>query len=79
MARRSDPARGADRPSKRPSKLSFARLVSLARPQARRLAAGTLFLFMGSAATLVFPQGIRQVVDGPWPVVTMGPWTTPPC
>ena len=47
-----------------PSRLSVARLIALARPEWPRLALGTLFLLIGSGASLVYPQGIRVVIDG---------------
>jgi len=40
------------------------RLASLAREEWKRLLAGTVFLLIGSAASLAFPQGIRFVIDG---------------
>ncbi|HEU5057258.1 MAG TPA: hypothetical protein VFU21_12065, partial [Kofleriaceae bacterium] len=39
------------------------RLLALARPEAGLLAAGLVFLAIGSAATLVYPQGVRVVID----------------
>ncbi len=51
-------------PKKRPPfKVTFGRIISLARPEAGKLALATVFLFMAAAATLVFPQGIRVVLD----------------
>jgi ATP-binding cassette subfamily B protein len=50
-------------PSKAARKALIGRLLQLARPQWRRLAAGTFFLVIGSVASLAFPQGIRQVID----------------
>jgi ABC transporter fused permease/ATP-binding protein len=47
-----------------PSRVSIRRLVALARPEWPRLAVGTLFLLTGAAASLVFPQGIKAVIDG---------------
>ena len=44
-------------------KLSIKRMIGLAKPQWRRLALGTVFLIVGSAASLAFPQGVRKVVD----------------
>ncbi len=38
--------------------------MELARPQWRRLLLGTVFLILGSGAGLVFPQGVRSVIDG---------------
>ena len=40
------------------------RILRLARPERRRLVLGTLCLFVGSAMALLYPQGIRLVVDG---------------
>jgi ABC transporter fused permease/ATP-binding protein len=39
------------------------RLLRLARPEAGLLAGGLIFLAIGSAATLAYPQGIRVVID----------------
>ena len=39
------------------------RLLRLARPEAGLLAAGLVFLAIGSAATLAYPQGVRVVID----------------
>jgi ABC transporter fused permease/ATP-binding protein len=47
----------------RDPKLSIRRMIGLAKPQMRRLALGTVFLIVGSAASLAFPQGVRKVVD----------------
>jgi ABC transporter fused permease/ATP-binding protein len=46
------------------SRPAFGRLLALARPEWPRLLIGCLFLLMGSGAGLLFPQGIRMVVDG---------------
>jgi ABC transporter fused permease/ATP-binding protein len=40
------------------------RVLALAWPEAPRLAAGVFFLALGSAAGLLYPQGIRVIVDG---------------
>jgi ABC transporter fused permease/ATP-binding protein len=48
---------------KRPA-ANLGRLFALARPEWRRLTLGTLFLVLGSAASLVFPQKIRALIDG---------------
>ncbi|MCG5053051.1 MAG: ATP-binding cassette domain-containing protein [Myxococcales bacterium] len=37
--------------------------MTLAKPEWRRLGLGTLFLVVGSGASLAFPQGIRMVID----------------
>ncbi len=42
----------------------LSRLLALARPQWRMLALGTVFLFVGSAAGLAFPQAMRFIMDG---------------
>ncbi|MDQ3266629.1 MAG: ABC transporter transmembrane domain-containing protein [Myxococcota bacterium] len=42
---------------------SLRKILALARPQWRRLALGTFFLFLGSATGLIFPQAIRVIVD----------------
>jgi ABC transporter fused permease/ATP-binding protein len=47
-----------------PSRSSVKRLLSLGRPEWPRLLLGTVFLLIGSAASLVYPQGIRMVIDG---------------
>jgi len=47
----------------RPSSTA-ARLARLARPEASALALGSLFLALGSAAGLAYPQAMRLVVDG---------------
>lgn len=39
------------------------RIVALARPQAGRLALGTVFLALGSAAGLAIPQAVRVLLD----------------
>jgi ATP-binding cassette subfamily B protein len=50
---------------KRPNaKLSFGRLTALARPEWPRLLLGTVFLILGSGASLAYPQGIKEVIDG---------------
>ncbi len=38
-------------------------MLSLAKPEWKRLSTGTFFLIVGSAASLVFPQGVRLVID----------------
>ncbi len=43
--------------------VSFGRLLRLARPELASLVAGTVFLAVGSAASLLFPQAIRFIVD----------------
>ena len=51
-------------PKKKEQAAKLGRLLALARPEWPRLAWGTLFLLVGSIASLVFPQGIRAVIDG---------------
>ena len=48
-------------PKKRPHRLW--RTISLARPQWVRLTVGTIFLFLGSAMGLAYPQAIRIIID----------------
>ncbi len=57
------PPRGAKpaRPSRRGG--SFARIVTLARPESKNLALGTFFLAVASVTSLLFPQAIRLIVD----------------
>ncbi len=43
---------------------SFRRLLQLARPEWKTLATGTGFLALGSAMALLYPQGIRLIIDG---------------
>jgi ABC transporter fused permease/ATP-binding protein len=45
-------------------RLPLGRLLALARPEWRRLASGSVFLILGSAAGLAYPQAIRVVLDG---------------
>jgi ABC transporter fused permease/ATP-binding protein len=40
------------------------RILALARPEWRLLLAGTAALFTGSAASLLYPQAIRVIIDG---------------
>jgi ABC transporter fused permease/ATP-binding protein len=48
----------------RPSRATIRRLLALARPERKRLAAGTLFLVLGSGMSLLYPQGVKIVIDG---------------
>jgi len=50
-------------PAARPVR-SLARITTLLRLEWPAVAAGTLLLFLGSAAGLAYPQGIRIIVDG---------------
>jgi len=45
------------------ARVPYRRLLSLARPEARTLALGTLFLVVGSAAGLAWPQLVRVLID----------------
>ncbi|EPX60558.1 Lipid A export ATP-binding/permease protein MsbA [Cystobacter fuscus DSM 2262] len=51
--------------SKKPrfSRATFSRLMGLARPQARRIIAGTFFLVLASALGLVYPKIIGDIID----------------
>src|SRR5438105_206744 len=40
------------------------RLLSLARPEWKLLGAGVFFLTLGSATALLYPQGMRVIIDG---------------
>jgi ABC transporter fused permease/ATP-binding protein len=44
--------------------VSIRRLVGLAGPEWRRLSLATLFLFVGSAMALLYPQAVRVIIDG---------------
>ncbi|HET9450165.1 MAG TPA: ABC transporter transmembrane domain-containing protein, partial [Aggregicoccus sp.] len=46
-----------------PSPATLARLLSLARPERRRLLLGTLFLLIGSAMSLIYPQAMKLIID----------------
>jgi ATP-binding cassette subfamily B protein len=48
----------------RPNRVTVRRLIALGRPEARRLAVGTIFLLIGAAASLAYPQGIKTLIDG---------------
>ncbi len=50
-------------PSTPSSSPGISRIVALARPQAGRLAIGTIFLALGSAAGLAIPQAVRVLLD----------------
>ena len=43
--------------------VALGRILRLARPEAGRIALGTLFLFLSSGANLAFPQGVRFIID----------------
>jgi len=53
-----------DAPSPGSRRIPLRRLLALARPEWRRLAVGSVFLVIGSAAGLAYPQAIRIVLDG---------------
>ncbi len=46
-----------------PFSVTFRRIISLARPEAGKLAVATFFLLVAAGANLVFPQGIRFIID----------------
>ncbi|WP_414654185.1 ABC transporter ATP-binding protein [Hyalangium sp.] len=56
---------GVETPSKprTASKVTLRRLLSLARPEVRTLAAGTFFLIIGSGMGLLYPQAMRLIID----------------
>jgi ABC transporter fused permease/ATP-binding protein len=45
-------------------RIPVSRLVELSKPEWRRIGLGTLFLLIGSAASLAFPQAVRIILDG---------------
>ncbi|MHC5210495.1 MAG: ABC transporter ATP-binding protein [Planctomycetota bacterium] len=47
----------------RKARLPVRRLIALARPEWRLIVAATAFLFVGSAAGLVYPQAFRMLID----------------
>ena len=47
-------------PQRPPITSTVTRLLHLARPEAGRIALGTLFLLVGSGLTLVYPPGMRN-------------------
>ena len=46
-----------------PAKVSFSRLLALARPEWKRLAVATVFLVIGGAAGLAYPRFIGVLID----------------
>jgi ATP-binding cassette subfamily B protein len=48
----------------RPSRATIRRLVALGRPELARLVVGTVFLLIGAAASLAYPQGIQNLING---------------
>ena len=60
----SDSPQKPDAPKKpRFSRVTFRRLMGLARPQARRLIAGTFFLLLASGMSLLYPKAIGYIID----------------
>jgi ATP-binding cassette subfamily B protein len=53
----------AEKNSGAPPTVSFRRLLALAVPEWRRLAAATVFLIVGGAASLAWPQVVRVLID----------------
>lgn len=53
----------APSPGPEPRGGGLLRIFALARPEAVSLAVGTLFLLLGSAATLAFPKAVEVIVD----------------
>ncbi|NBD07560.1 MULTISPECIES: ABC transporter ATP-binding protein [Corallococcus] len=53
----------APTPSRRPSGVTARRLLSLARPERGTLLLATVFLLISSGASLVYPQGVRILID----------------
>ncbi|MCI0570196.1 MAG: ATP-binding cassette domain-containing protein [Myxococcaceae bacterium] len=47
-----------------PSRVTVRRLLRLAQPEWKTILLATFFLFLGSGATLAFPQAIRSLIDG---------------
>ena len=50
--------------SRGPRGATLRRIVALARPEWRLLLVGTVALSVGSAASLLYPQAIRVIIDG---------------
>ena len=50
-------------PRPRPSAATVRRLIGLGRSEVPRLAGGTAFLVIGSLMSLLYPQGVRIVID----------------
>lgn len=46
-----------------PRRFPYRRLLALARPEWRTIALGTLFLIVGGAMELLYPQAIRVIID----------------
>ena len=45
------------------SRVTFSRIMGLARPQARRILAGTFFLLLASGLGLLYPMAIGHIID----------------
>ena len=52
-----------DTGKKPPPKVTLGRILRLAKPERGPIIIATLFLFLGSAANLALPQGIRVIID----------------
>ncbi|MHB8879718.1 MAG: ABC transporter ATP-binding protein [Myxococcaceae bacterium] len=52
-----------DRSPAKVSRATLGRLLRLARPEWRRLLAGTVFLIIGSSTSLLYPQAMRYIID----------------
>src|SRR3954469_5222921 len=64
MAPRSERALPRDEPNAKPlDGVAIRRLLSLARPEAGRLALGMAFLALGSVTALLYPRGLKFLVD----------------
>src|SRR4051812_21416417 len=64
MAPRSERQLPKDDPNAKPlDGVAIRRLLALARPEAGRLVVGMVFLFIGSVTTLLYPQGLKYLVD----------------
>jgi ATP-binding cassette subfamily B protein len=78
----SAPPPAASAAARRARRVTLRRLVGLARPEAPALAVGTLLLLIGSGMSLLYPQGMRFVIDtaigdGPLPAWTSRLFGTP--
>jgi ABC transporter fused permease/ATP-binding protein len=49
---------------RRPDRATIRRLVALGRSELPRLVGGTVFLILGSLTSLLYPQGLKVVIDG---------------
>jgi len=61
---RGGPGSGSDPGARAAAPRVLRQLAALLREEAPALAGGTLLLLVGSALSLVYPQGIRHIVDG---------------